>query len=760
MRLSLSALFALSLTCACFAQEPPAPPPQSATMTTPDAKPAPASRPKIGVALEGGGALGEAHVGVLKWFEEHHIPIDYLAGTSMGGLVGGIYATGKPANQLQDILRTADWPLLLGGGTPYEDLSFRRKEDARDVPNSVQVGLKHGANLPAGLNTGHQINLLIDRETIDYSNVPSFNDLPIPFRCVSTELISGKAYVFQSGSLSDAMRATISIPGVFAPVRQGEKIFVDGGMVDNLPTDVVRNMGADIVVAVHLQLSPASAKEIQSAFSVLGRSVALVIAETEIRGMAGADLIVKADVEEFSSLDYQKTESLIQRGYDAAQEKAQILKAYSLDDAAWAEYLQQKKSRMRGAPGAPEFIRVEGVDPEGKKNIENLLRNFVGQPLDTKSLDHVLTRLTGVGRYDSITYSVINDGNQSGLSIRVHEKTYAPPFLLPFVEINGSEPHDVDFTMGARLTAMDVWGYRSEWRTDLKFGATYGIATELYRPFRPLGRWFFAPYVDASQTNFKVYKNSDPSAIYRLDNVLAGVDVGYSTSRFNEIRVGYGIGYLDYALRLGTPDFASTNGRVGAFHARYILNHTNEAVIPTRGVYLKASYEWFDTTPISTHAYPSLQLLVQYFQPVSSRGSLFFTAEGASTFGWPLFPWCAHLFSRRCRTPQRLRPERTDRQPIFHRPHRLPPQSFHAPAICRQTGLPHRICRSRQNVRRSLPRSQAFRRRRRRHPRRNFLRPDPHRRQRRRHRPPKMVFPARPRLLSSRLRSLYLRSSL
>jgi NTE family protein len=631
VRLSLSALLALFLTCSCFAQEPPAPTQQATTAA--EAKPAPASRPKIGVALEGGGALGEAHIGVLKWFEEHHIPIDYVAGTSMGGLVGGFYAIGKSADDLQEIVRTANWPLLLGGGTPYEDRSFRRKEDARAVPNSVQVGLKHGAALPPGLNTGHQINLLIDRETIDYSNILSFDDLPIPFRCVSTELISGKAYVFQSGSLSDAMRATISIPGVFAPVRQDDKIFVDGGLVDNLPTDVVRKMGADVVIAVHLQLSPATAKEIQGAFSVLARSVALVIAETEIRGMAGADLIVKADMQEFSSTEYQKTEQLIQRGYDAAQEKAQILKGYSLDDAAWAEYLQQKRSRMRGAPGVPEFVRVEGVEAEDKKNIEQLLNNFVGKPLDTKSLDHVLTRLTGVGRYDSITYSVISDGNQNGLSIRVHEKTYAPPFLLPSVEINGSEPQDVDFSMGARITAMDVLGYRSEWRTDLKFGATYGIASELYRPFQPLGKWFFAPYVNAAQTNFKVYAKADPRAIYRLDNVLGGLDLGYSISRFSEVRVGYGIGYQDYALRLGTPDFPSTSGRVGAFHARYILDHTNEAVIPTRGYFAKMNFQWYDTTPISTQAFPSLELVVQYFQPVSSRGSLFFTANGASTFG-------------------------------------------------------------------------------------------------------------------------------
>ena len=240
----------------------------------------------------------------------------------MGGLVGGLYATGKSADELHKIVKDANWPLLLGGGTPYPDLSFRRKEDAREIPNAIQIGLKHGANLPPGLNTGHQVGLLIDRETLPYSAIPSFNDLPIPFRCVATEIISGKPYVFKDGSLSDAMRATMSIPGVFAPVRRGNQIFVDGGLVDNLPTDVVRKMGADLVIAVHLQISPASAEEIQSAFSVLGRSVALVIAETEIRGMAGADLIVKADVEKYSTMDYEKSDALIKIGYESAEEKA------------------------------------------------------------------------------------------------------------------------------------------------------------------------------------------------------------------------------------------------------------------------------------------------------------------------------------------------------------------------------------------------------------------------------------------------------
>jgi len=626
---SLALFLSSLLLCAvCLAQEnPPAQRP-------PAAQPATKSRPRIGVALEGGGALGLAHIGVLKWFEEHHIPVDYIAGTSMGGLVGGLYATGKSSDDLKSIVQDADWPLLLAGGTPYQDLTFRRKEDARDVANAIQIGLKNGPTLPPGLNTGHQINLLIDRETLPYSEVSSFNDLPIPFRCVSTELVSGKPYIFQDGSLSDALRATMSIPGVFAPVRRGDQIFVDGGLVNNLPTDVARDMGADVVIAIHLQISKTAAKEIQSAFSVLERSVQLVIAETEIRGMAGADLIVRVNLEDFDSTEYQKSAALIQRGYEAAAEKAQIFKAYALNDADWAEYQRQIQSRRRTTIGTPQFVRVEGVGPEHDKNIQNFLRPFIGKPINTPQLDEALTRLTGLGRYDSVTYGMIRENGQDGLLVRVHEKTYAPPLLQPSFSLDGSEPDDVTFTLGSRLTFMDVAGERSEWRTDLQFGGTYGIATELYRPFLPLSRWFFAPSFDASQNTFLIYRKHDPLADYCQDQVASGIDLGFSLNRFSEFRVGYSIGYYDDYLRLGTPEFTSSSGEIAALRVRYILDHTNDPVIPTRGYYIQSLFHFYNDYPGATEDFPTLQVTLNGFQPVSSQGSLFLTTSGGTTFGF------------------------------------------------------------------------------------------------------------------------------
>jgi NTE family protein len=635
---TLLLLSLVSIALPGLAQQKPDPPqkpeqPFSAAPAGSTEQVLPKTRPTIGVALEGGGALGEAHIGVLKWFEGHHIPIDYLAGTSMGGLVGGLYATGKSADELRGIVQKADWSLLLGGETPYEDLSFRRKEDARDIPNSIQVGLKNGPALPPGLNSGHQVNLLIDRETLPYSSIPSFDDLPIPFRCVSTEIVSGKAYVFQNGSLSDAMRATMSIPGVFAPVRRDNQIFVDGGLVDNLPTDVVRKMGADVVVAVHLQIAPVAAKEIQSAFGILGRSVELVIAETEIRGMAGADLIVKANVEKFSTMDYEKTDELIAAGYAAAEEKTQVLKAYELDDQAWAAYEREKDSRIRTKIGIPQFLKVEGVSGDAAANIERFLAPLVGKPISQKDLEQLLTRLTGVGRYDSITYDLLHEDDKDGLVIHIHEKSYAPPTLRPGVSIDGTQTDDVTFTAGARLTFMDVAGFRSEWRTDFQFGETYGIASDLYRPITPLGKWFVDPFANASQYTFLVYKKNNPRADYRIDNVFGGVDIGYAISRFSEIRAGYGIGYKNEFLRLGTPDFTSTNGRQGAFHMRYVSDHTNEAVIPTRGYYLQSNFYYYDSYPQATEAFPSLTATVQFFQPVR-RDSIFLIGSGGSTFGY------------------------------------------------------------------------------------------------------------------------------
>jgi NTE family protein len=594
---------------------------------------APRARPKIGVALEGGGAMGLAHIGVLKWFEEHHIPVDYVAGTSMGGLVGGFYATGMSPDELKTLINGMDWRKILSDRTPYEDLAFRRKEDQRAYPNSLIFGLRGGLTLPAGLNAGHQIGLLIDRVTLPYDEVPSFDALPVPFRCVATDLVSRKPYVFKDGSLAVALRATMSIPGAFSPVHDGKAVFVDGGLLNNLPTDVVRQMGAEIVIAVHLERGPVEAKDIQSVFSVLDHSVNAMLEENELRSLEQADAVISVPLAEFRMRDYAKSEQIMKRGYEAANARARLLEAFALDDADWQEHQRVREARKRGDAPVPQFIQVEGTSEHGATDVSRYVKRFQGKPVNPEKLDEVLTRLTGVGRYDSAGYRLIEKNGQTGLLVQVVEKNYAPPMFQTAFEVDGSQSGNVDFTTGTRFTFMDVAGFRSEWRTDVLLGNTYGIQTELFRPFRAESRWFFAPHADASDTTFQIYAKNDPLADYRIYRINIGGDVGYSFGRFSELRVGYEVGSLNTKLRLGSPEIPSVQGRVGQTRLHYLLDHTDDPVIPRRGFSAESNFRWFDQSPGATGGFPSMDLKLRYFQPITKPASLFVESEGGTTFG-------------------------------------------------------------------------------------------------------------------------------
>jgi NTE family protein len=591
-------------------------------------------RPKIGVALEGGGALGLAHIGVLQWFEEHHIPVDYVAGTSMGGLVAGFYATGKNPAELKSLIEGIDWKEILSGSTPYEDLSYRRKEDQRANPNALILGLRGGLSLPGGLNAGHKIGLIIDHETLPYYDIASFDDMPIPFRCVATDLVTGKQVVFDKGSLPSALRATMSIPGAFTPVYDKERVFVDGGLVNNLPTDVVKQMGADIVIAVHLDTQSLEAKDLRSVFSVLEQSVKVVVAENELRGMERADALVTVELGGYSLNDYAKNGPIIKKGYEAANGKSALLEKFALNDAEWQEFARNRDARIKRVSPVPQFIRVQGTTTtQHTDDIERYLSSFTGKPLDVEKLNQALTRLTGLGRYDTLGYRLADQNGKQGLVIVVGEKNYAPPTIQPAFEVDGSEPSDVSFTMGARLTFLDVAGFRSEWRTDFLFGNTYGISSELYRPFTSVSKWFFAPRVSANDRTLKIFMRQDPVSDYRYVQTEAGGDIGYGFNRFSEVRAGYEVGYLDAQLRLGTPEFASLSGLTRDLRVHFLVDHTDDPVIPREGFRMETTFKWFDTSPGATSAFPSLATQAEYFQPVSRFGSIFLIGNGGTTFG-------------------------------------------------------------------------------------------------------------------------------
>ena len=244
---------------------------------------------------------------------------------------------------------------------PFPALSYRRKEDKLAFPNRLEFGLKHGFSLPSGLNSGSAVGLLLDEKMLPYYDLKDFDDLPIPFRCVATDMTTGKEHVFKDGSLAQAMRSTMSIPGVFAPVEHGTQVYSDGGAVNNLPVDVARAMGADIVIAVYLDTGPFDKKSLSSLVGVAGRNVEIMVSANELNSMKDANILLKADVSKFTSSEFEKSAEIIPQGVKVAEEHAAELEKYAVSDADWQAYLAQRNSRRRTALPEPQFVDIYGM---------------------------------------------------------------------------------------------------------------------------------------------------------------------------------------------------------------------------------------------------------------------------------------------------------------------------------------------------------------------------------------------------------------
>jgi NTE family protein len=538
-------------------------------------------------------------------------------------------------------VRGIDWPVVLRGDVPFQDLSFRRKQDAEDFPNSLEFGIKKGVRFPSGFNSGHQVGLILDQIALPYSQVTNFDDLPIPFACVATDLINNKPHVFRSGSLSQALRSTMSLPGVFTPVKTDKTVLVDGGLLDNLPVDVVQELGAGITIAVHLETKPLEANEPLSSVGVLGRSLSVVIAANELASMQRADVLISVPLAEYSSTDYEKNQEIIQLGYEAAQKKAAVLSRFSVDESTWQSYLAQRNARRRTAP-APESIEVAGASGVMAKGIEQHLADVVGKPIDRPKLDTKLTNLLGDGRFASVGYQMVGTESLPTLQINVRERDYSPPTVQPLLVIDGSEVERVQFMFGARLTFMDLGRYGTEWRNDVILGSTHGLQSEFYFPFGKDQRWFAAPRLFAAKGLQDFYRRGDLISEYR--NQVAGGEaaLGLTPNRSTQLRLSYTDGYQKLTPVIAFFSFGQLEGRYSKTGFSFDVKGLNSATIPTRGHEAKGAAEWHISNPGASSGFPLAGLTVTKFFPVSNLNSLIFSASGGSTFshhqtGFPPF---------------------------------------------------------------------------------------------------------------------------
>jgi NTE family protein len=598
-------------------------------------------RKTVGLVLSGGAARGFAHVGVLKVLEENHIPVDYVAGASMGGLIGALYAMGKSPAEMEELIGRLNWDTLLQPSTTFENLSFRRKEDRRNIPAPITLkGRINDLKLPNALNSGHETGLLFDRLTLPYARVTDFHSLPIPFACVGTDMVNGQSVTLDNGSLSRSLRATMSVPGVFAPVEIDGRILSDGGLVNNIPTNVVKAMSADIVLVVNIETQLAGRESLDNLLGVLAQTINIASADNSRRSLLQADIIIAPDLGKYANTDFSQSKAIIDLGYQGAQKKIEVLKGLALGDAEWQQHLAARHAReLPDKPPVPEFVAVDGKNKDAARTIEEKLGDkYVNVPLDTAKQDelaHDLSSLTGTGRFDALDYDIIDRDGKPGLLIRTTttgERPTKPTRLEIGFDVNSVESDNVNFVFSARLTLFDIGRYGAEWRNDLKLGSSTMIASEYYRPLART-KFFVAPRISYERRRINLFNGGARLAEYVGANVQAGVDIGYAFSPRSEVRAGYTLGYESASRRIGDPLLPNVEGGYSAFGLKFNYDGLDKAQVPNHGLYSRNSINYYIDSPEAVGRFTQAESRNYLFVPFGNRYTGFAFGGGGATFG-------------------------------------------------------------------------------------------------------------------------------
>ncbi|MDE3202046.1 MAG: patatin-like phospholipase family protein [Acidobacteriota bacterium] len=522
-------------------------------------------RPVIGLALEGGGALGLAHIGVLKWMEEHRVPIDRIDGTSMGALIGALYASGKSPAELSRLATGDAISSVFSLQTPYSNASFRRRQDRRDFPAVVTVGLKNRFGLRNAILDGNGLNEFLNKELFNYnSSSVDFDNLPIPFRCVATDLSTFQPHVFHSGSLSKAVRASVSIPGVFPPVKGPDGDYlVDGGIVDNLPTGVLRDqLHAEVVIAVHLELGKMQPSDMDSIVNVLNRAFSAGVAFNEDKSKKLADIVLDIPTASFSSTDYDKGKQLIDVGYQAAEAHRSQLLRYALSEGDWQSYLDARAARQRPAPGMLATVHVEGGDPGAAREVNHDFKPHVGKPLTAAVAQKSLVNVQADGEYNANYESIVlasAESKESDLLVHLTRAQGGPPFLSIAPSASASTSNITRGEINFRLVDQGLGGFGSELRANARVGYLTELDGEYYRLLTPSG-FFVEPRGQILRQPVYIWSNQQRVAERFQQNLVVGLRAGWTIGNSLQLSADWSAINTRWRLETGTGGGPDLNG--------------------------------------------------------------------------------------------------------------------------------------------------------------------------------------------------------
>ena len=600
-------------------------------------------RPRVGVAFGGGSARGLAHVGVVRWFEEHHIPIDVIAGTSMGGLIGGAFASGMSADELSELLEQTNWDEMFGFSS-FQYKNVRRKEDARDYPSRIEFGIKRGLALPSALNSGQQVDFLLARIAGPYAGLSSFDDLPTPFRAIAVDLVTAQQVVLAAGPLAAAMRATMSLPGIFPPVEHGGMVLVDGGALNNVPADVVRTMGADTVIAINVGFMGDTRPVSRSLIGLMSQTIDTMMQTNTRRSIESADIVINPALADYGSLDWRRSADLEAEGYRAAEAMREALLPLALGDSEWGLYQRQRVTRRRKSWPVPEFVALSGAIAADSTRIEQLLAAYVGQPLDIDALETSLETLTGLDRYETVGWILDESSGRVGLMVEARPKTYAPPFLMLGVNLQNTTTDAFSFQLAGRYLTFDALGAGSELRLDAVMGSQPRLSAEAYWPL-----WDSPLFVTASTATHRRTLNfiQDDVVAARYDQTRAvvGFSAGINLAAVSDLSVGMSFGHLKASIEAGDPQLPELSGRETRARLQFRHDSQDSPVVPSHGVRAVGVVDHILTAPgvpptfqttRSNAGVTQAEARASIFRTLRQRGRPFLVGGGGTSWGAPL----------------------------------------------------------------------------------------------------------------------------
>ena len=597
----------------------------------------PTGRPVIGLAMGGGAALAMSEIGTLEWLEEHHIPVDVIAGTSMGSILSALYSTGKTPEQMKHILTANNVNQVFRIGSDYAALNYRSREDTREIPAGLGVGLKHGVGLRNSLLTDIGLNELLDREFLRYNDQTDFNNLPIPFRCQATDLTDAKSVTFARGSLQDAVRASASIPGVFRPFELNGHEYVDGAILENLPTPQVKAMRADVVIAISLPLPGVGKGDLDSILGVLQRAFAVGIEANEDRGRKLANVVIMPDVSKFTATDYLKTDELAKQGYLAAEAKKDELMRYALSDADWAEYLARKKAKERPPAEDVAQVKVKAPNAQVEEVVRTIFKPVIGKPADPEQIEKLLALVRADGRYDAdytVGYANAESSNPIIL-IDVNDKKTGPPFMSLGMDLQAQTGGITRATLQTILNYQDLGGYGSGLRAKIDLGFRTRVEGEYYWKPRPLGSYFLAPRGGILRQPYYIYSQDYRVSERQSQFAGVGADVGWTDRKFQELRLGSDYENVQWSVTTGADGLPNYGGNSVLTRARYVFDNQDRALVPRYGVRLNTTGGYLYAGAGSESA-PRFTGQVTWAETLSKKNTFLMNAEGGTLFNRPV----------------------------------------------------------------------------------------------------------------------------